>query len=229
MSDERDRGFLRDNALTLFFLTIFLACLVVQAFVGHADFNHTQVAHENEAISLRDYVTSSVFWVDVMENWQSEYLQFTLFVLAGVWFVQRGSTESKQPGKEGGESDEEQKLGRHIEPDSPAWARAGGLRTRIYSNSLLILMAAIWVGSWLAQLLTGRIEYNQDQLDHQEAALALWQYAGSSDFWNRTLQNWQSEFLAVASMVIFSVWLRQRGSSQSKPVGEAHVTTGAEG
>ena len=68
-----------------------------------------------------------------------------------------------------------------------------------------------------------------EQLDHQEAALSLWQYAGSSDFWNRTLQNWQSEFLAVASMVVFSIWLRQRGSSQSKPVGEPHASTGAEG
>jgi hypothetical protein len=90
-------------------------------------------------------------------------------------------------------------------------------------------MGAIWIGSWFAQLVTGRVEYNQEQLDHQEASLSLWQYGGSSDFWNRTLQNWQSEFLAVASMVIFSVWLRQRGSSQSKPVGAAHATTGVDG
>ena len=229
MSDADDRGFLRDNALTLFFLTLFLACMMVQAFVGHADFNHDQVAHQDEPISQWRYLTSSAFWVDVMENWQSEYLQFTLFVLAGVWFVQRGSTESKQPGTEGAESDEEQKVGDHIKPDSPAWARAGGLRTRVYSNSLLIVMALIFLGSWFAQLVTERVEYNETQLDHHEAALALWQYAGSSDFWNRTLQNWQSEFLAVASMVIFSVWLRQRGSSQSKPVGEPHAKTGAEG
>ena len=229
MTGRTDRGFVRDNGLTLFFLALFGLCVVVQAFVGHADFNHDQVAHQNEAISLGRYVTSSAFWVDVMENWQSEYLQFTLYVLAAVWFVQRGSTESKQPGDEGGESDEDQKLGRYIQADSPAWARAGGLRTRVYSNSLLVVMAGIFIGSWLAQLITGRIEYNETQLDHQQAALTLWQYAGSSDFWNRTVQNWQSEFLAVASMVMFSVWLRQRGSSQSKPVGEPHATTGAEG
>ena len=229
MTGGDDRGFLRDNGLTLFFVVLFVACVVVQAFVGRADFNHEQVAHGSEAVSLSRYVTSSAFWVDVMENWQSEYLQFTLYVLAAVWFVQRGSTESKQPGDEGGESDEEQKLGEHIQRDSPAWARAGGLRTLVYSNSLLLVMAGIFAGSWLAQLITGRIEYNEDQLDHQEAALTLWQYAGSSDFWNRTVQNWQSEFLAVASMVMFSVWLRQRGSSQSKPVGEPHATTGAEG
>jgi hypothetical protein len=223
------KGFLRDNSLTLFFLVLFLATLVGQAFVGHADFNHAQVAHQNETVSLGRYVTSSSFAVDVMENWQSEYLQFTLFILATVWLVQRGSTDSKPPGEEGGESDEEQKVGKHAQLDSPAWAKAGGLKTAIYSNSLVIVMSTIWVLSWFAQLVTGRVDYNAEQFDHHEAALSLWQYAGTSDFWDRTLQNWQSEFLAIASMVVFSIWLRQRGSTQSKPVGEPHASTGAEG
>lgn len=229
MSGSGGRGFLRDNALTLFFLVLFLGCLVVQAFVGHAGFNHDQIAHQDATTSMWRYLRSSSFWADVMENWQSEYLQFTLFILATVWFVQRGSTESKKPGEEGAESDEEQKIGSHAEPDSPAWAKTGGLRTLVYSNSLVLLMTAIWLGSWGAQLVTGRIDYNQSQLDHHEAALSLWQYAGSSDFWNRTLQNWQSEFLAVASMVVFSVWLRQHSSPQSKPVGAPHAATGVEG
>ena len=99
----------------------------------------------------------------------------------------------------------------------------------MYSNSLLLVMATIWIGSWFAQLVTGRVVYNAEQFDHHEAPLDLWQYAGSSEFWNRTLQNWQSEFLAVASMVVFSIWLRQRGSPESKPVGEPHGSTGAEG
>ena len=223
------RRFLRDNSLSIFFLAIFVATLVAQMFVGHAEFNHDQAAHRNPAISLGRYLSSSAFLVDVMENWQSEYLQFTLFILATVWLVQRGSTESKEPGNEGGESDEEQKLGEHAEADSPRWATAGGLRTLVYSNSLVLTMAVIFLASWFGQLVTGRIAYNADQLDHQEAPLTLPQYAGSSDFWNRTVQNWQSEFLAVASMVLFSIWLRQRGSSQSKPVGEAHATTSTEG
>jgi hypothetical protein len=223
------RTYLRDNSLSLFFIALFLASLVFQAIVGHADFNHDQAAHHDAPLSLARYVTSSAFAVDVMENWQSEYLQFTLFILGTVWLVQRGSPESKPPEKIGGESDEEQKVGEHVEEDSPKWAKLGGLRTRLYSNSLVILMTAIWLGSWLAQLITGRIEYNAEQFDHHEAALSLGQYAGTSDFWNRTLQNWQSEFLAVASTVLFSIWLRQRGSPQSKPVGEAHTATGAEG
>jgi hypothetical protein len=223
------RQWLREQSLTLLFTVLFLASLIAQALVGHADYNHQQIAHHDDAITLGTYVTSSVFWVDVMENWQSEYLQFTLFILATVWLIQRGSTESKEPGQEGGESDKEQKVGRHADPDSPDWARTGGLRTLVFSNSLVAVMAFIWIGSWFAQAVTGRIEYNANQFDHQEAPLSLIAYMGSSDFWSRTLQNWQSEFLAVASMAIFSVYLRQRGSSQSKPVGAAHHETGSEG
>jgi hypothetical protein len=220
---------LHDNSLSLFFLLIFLAALVAQALVGHVDFNNQQIAHQDPPLTLGRYITSSAFLVDVMENWQSEYLQFTLFIAATVWLVQRGSTESKPVDQAGMESGEEQKVGEHAGPDSPAWAKAGGWRLLVYSNSLLILMALIWVGSWFAQLVTGRIVYNAEQFDHNEAALNLWQYAGTPEFWNRTLQNWQSEFLAVASMVVFSIWLRQRGSPESKPVGAPHTTTGVEG
>ena len=223
------KGFFRENSMTLAFLGLFVASLVTQALVGHADFNHEQVAHQDETISLWRYITSSAFGVDVMENWQSEYLQFTLFVIGVVWLVQRGSPESKKVEDAGPESDEQQKLGEHVQPDSPKWAKAGGWRTHVYSNSLLLVMGGIWVLSWFAQLITGRVVYNAEQFDHHEASLTLWQYAGSSDFWNRTLQNWQSEFLAVASIAILSVYLRQRGSAQSKPVGEPHMTTAAEG
>jgi hypothetical protein len=223
------KRWLHEQSLTLFFTALFLAALIGQALVGHADYNHDQIAHHGDAITLGTYVTSSVFWVDVMENWQSEYLQFTLFILATVWLIQLGSTESKQPGEEGGESDKEQLVGEHAKPDSPEWAKAGGWRLLVYSNSLVVVMTLIWLGSWFAQAVTGRIQYNADQLDHQEATLSLLGYMGSSDFWSRTLQNWQSEFLAVGSMAIFSVYLRQRGSSQSKPVGTPHHETSAEG
>ena len=223
------KAFARDHGLSLFFLAIFLLSLGGHALVGHSDYNADQVEHGQRAVSLGAYLTSSAYWVDVMENWQSEYLQFVLFVLATVWLVQRGSTESKAPGDEGLESDEEQKLGRYVREDSPKWARAGGWRTAVYSNSLALVMGTIFFGSWFAQLVTGRVEYNEEELEHGQEVLSLLQYAGSSDFWSRTLQNWQSEFLAVASMVVFSVWLRQRGSSQSKPVGAPHTATAEEG
>jgi hypothetical protein len=221
--------FARERSLSLVFLGLFLAALVAQALVGHSDFNNEQLDHQDPAMSFGRYVTSSAFLVDVMENWQSEYLQFALFIAATVWLVQRGSTESKPLGRQGTQSDADQKVREHARADSPAWARAGGWRLFVYSNSLLAVMVAIWIGSWFAQLVTGRIVYNTEQFSHQEAAVNLWQYAGTSDFWDRTLQNWQSEFLAVASMVVFSIWLRQRGSPESKPVGEPHDSTGAEG
>jgi hypothetical protein len=107
--------------------------------------------------------------------------------------------------------------------------RAGGLRARLYSSSLLLVMTAIWILSWFGQSLAGRVAYNAEQLDHQAATVSWPEYLVTPDFWNRTLQNWQSEFLAVGSMVIFSVYLRQRGSPESKPVGAPHRETAVEG
>ena len=140
---EKSRGFLRDNALSLTFGAVFLATLVGQALSGVADFNAQQIADGLEPVSLGEYVTSSSFGVDVMENWQSEYLQFFLYIFATVWLVQRGSSESKKPGEEGPESDKEQKIGRHADEDSPAWARIGGWRTAVYGRSLGLLMGCL--------------------------------------------------------------------------------------
>jgi hypothetical protein len=223
------RGFLKDNGLSVAFGLLFLGSLVGQAVSGHDAFNHEQLLHQGDPISMGHYVTSSLFWTDVMENWQSEYLQFTLYIFATVFLIQKGSNESKEPGRAGGETDEQQRVGAHVQSDSPRWAKLGGLRTAIYSNSLVLVMTTIWIASWLAQSITGRINYNADQLDHQAAPLSWPAYITTSDFWNRTLQNWQSEFLAVGSMVILSVYLRQRGSPESKPVGAPHAVTGAEG
>lgn len=97
-----------------------------------------------------------------------------------------------------------------------------GLRHTLFSNSLLIVMGTIFVLSWLAQSLAGVVVYNQDQADHGQAAATWAEYLVSADFWNRTLQNWQSEFLAVGSMIALSIFLRQRGSPESKPVGAPH-------
>jgi hypothetical protein len=213
----------------LAFGAIFLATLLAEALVGHADFNAGAVAHNGDPITLWRYLRSSDFGSDVLENWQSEYLQFSLYILGTVWLIQRGSPESKKPGKAGTESDAEQKVGEHAPPDAPRWARLGGWRTRVFSNSLLLVMGAIWLASWAGQSITGHVAYNAERFDHQQAALSYWSYVASPDFWNRTLQNWQSEFLAVGSMAVLSVYLRQRGSPESKPVGEPHTATAEEG
>jgi hypothetical protein len=221
--------FLRENGLSIFFLAIFLVTLVGQALVGHGLFNQDQLLHHGDPISLGRYLTTSEFAADVAENWQSEYLQFTLYILGTVWLLQRGSPESKKLDQGGLESEQEQRIGRHATTRSPRWAKVGGLRTAIYSNSLVLVMTALWLGSWFAQSVAGWSAYNADQLDHQAATVDWLGYLGTNDFWDRTLQNWQSEFLAVGSMAILSVYLRQRGSAESKPVGAPHDATGVEG
>jgi hypothetical protein len=223
------RRFAWHNSLSLCFLVLFLGALVAQALVGWDAFNESQDRHHAEHVSFWRYVVSSEYGAAVMENWQSEYLQFTLFILITIWLVQRGSTESKELGKEGLESEKDQRIGEHADPDSPLWARVGGIRTFLFSNSLLIVMLLIWIGSWLAQSVTSLSAYNEERFSHQQASVSWLSYLGTSDFWEKTLQNWQSEFLAVGSMAILSVYLRQRGSPESKPVGAPHDTTGVEG
>ena len=226
---------LRENGLSLFFLAILLAALVGQAIAGHADYNNDEIEHaqlldeQPQTLSIGRYVVSSSFGQAVMENWQSEYLQFFLFILTTVWLLQKGSPESKELDKAGTESEEEQLIGEHASPDSPTWARVGGIRRWLFSNSLLIVMGLIFLASWFAQSVTGWSAYNADQIEHEQEPLSWLQYIGSADFWQTTLQNWQSEFLAVGSMAVLSIYLRQRGSPESKPVGAPHAATGVEG
>jgi hypothetical protein len=165
----------------------------------------------------------------VAENWQSEYLQFALYTFLTVWLLQKGSPESKSLDQAGRESDRDQKVGRFATPESPKWAHTRGLRLFLLSNSLGLVMGLIFLLSWLAQSVAGVAAYNEKQLSDLEDPVSWAQYLGSPEFWNRTLQNWQSELLAVASMAILAIYLRQRGSPQSKPVGSAHTATGVEG
>jgi hypothetical protein len=220
---------LRNNGLSLFFGLIFLLALLGQGLTGHAVFNEQQVANGLGEISLGQYLTSSHFAVDVSENWQSEYLQFLLYILATVWLVQKGSPESKELDQTGTESDQDQLIGEYANQKSPAWAKVSGWRRTLFSNSLGLTMGLIFVLCWLVQSIAGTSAYNEEQLRNFQQPVSWTGYLVSAEFWNRTLQNWQSEFLAVGSMVVLSIYLRQRGSPESKPVGSAHDDTGATG
>ena len=213
---------LRDNALSIVFGAIFVLALAGQSVAGWLENNERLQQHGMPAEGFGAFVTSSEFVVDVAENWQSEFLQFFLFIAATVWLVQRGSPESKKPGDEGPGTDEDQLVGEHARPESPSWAKARGIRQTIYSNSLLLVMGAVFVLSWLAQSLAGTVVMNAENAEHGEPPIAWIEYLGSPDFWNRTFQNWQSEFLAVGAMIALSMYLRQRGSAESKPVGAPH-------
>ncbi|WP_404799685.1 DUF6766 family protein [Agrococcus baldri] len=220
---------MRRHGLSIAFGAIFLLALLGQSFAGLAVFNDEQVAHGDATVGYVDFIASSSFLVDVAENWQSEYLQFFLYIFATIWLVQQGSPESKKPGEEGIGTDEQQQVHEFAKADSPQWAKVRGWRHVLFSNSLLLTMGVIFVLSWLAQSLAGVTVYNDEQLQHGEQTIGWLEYVASAEFWNRTLQNWQSEFLAVGSMIALSIYLRQRGSPESKPVGTPHGTAAESG
>ncbi|HEX4816150.1 MAG TPA: DUF6766 family protein [Nonomuraea sp.] len=223
------KRWLKENSLALAFLVMFLLAVAGQAVAGHLEFNDRQMAEGSEPVSLWQYVASSSFAVDVAENWQSEYLQFFLYIMLTVWLVQKGSPESKELHAIGAETDERQQIGEYATAESPRWASAGGLRLWLFSNSLGLVMGTVFLLSWLAQSVAGQAAYNAERLSDLRDAVSWGAYVTSPEFWNRSLQNWQSELLAVLSMVVLSIYLRQRGSPESKPVGASHVATGVEG
>ncbi|TNM50257.1 hypothetical protein FHP29_00585 [Nocardioides albidus] len=223
------RSFVRNNSLGLFFGVLFVGTLAAQSVAGWQSFNDEHVGEQLGTIGYGAYVTSTDFAVAVAENWQSEFLQFLLYVLATVWFLQQGSPESKELDKPGLETDEEQKVGAYAGPDPPRWAALGGWRTRLYSHSLALAVGVVFLLSWLAQSVAGWASENEHRLEQLRDPQGWGDYASSADFWERTLQNWQSEFLAVGAFAVLAIFLRERGSAESKPVGEPHSSTGVEG
>ena len=224
------RRFLFENSLSLFFGAIFLATLVGQSFAGQHAFNEEQLLHDGHPVSWRDYVLSPSFGGAVLENWQSEFHQFTLFILATVWLVQKGSNESKELDAVGRESEQKQQLGGYAPSNAPVLAKRSRDALRwLYENSLVLVMAVIFFLSWFGQSLNNWRADNETLQEHGEQPVHWADYILSAGFWERTLQNWQSEFLAVGTMAVFTIYLRQRGSPESKPVGAPHDETAASG
>jgi Domain of unknown function (DUF6766) len=223
------RRFVRQNSLSLFFLGLFVLALAGQSIAGYHLYNQEQMEHEGPTIDYARYLVSSDFGANVLENWQSEWLQFWLFALATVWLYQKGSNESKTEEDLGLETDEEQRVGTHAPKDAPRWARARDWRLTVYSYSFTIVMGVIFLATWLGQSLASWSLLNDELAQHGEPEISWGTYVTSSDFWDRSLQNWQSEFLAVGTMAVFTIYLRQRGSPESKPVGAPHTETGSSG
>jgi hypothetical protein len=223
------RRFLRENSLSIFFGILFLASIVAQSIAGWKDFNEELLAHDDAPITYGRYLYSSEFGAALMENWQSEFLQFFFYIAATIWFLQKGSNESKKLDEAGLESDEQQRVGKWAGQNSPKLARSKGFLHHLYANSLLLVMGAIFLASWFAESVTAWTVFNADQLDHEESAVGWLTYLTTPDFWEKSLQNWQSEFLAVGTMAVFTIYLRQRGSPESKPVGAPHDETGSSG
>jgi hypothetical protein len=218
--------FLRSNSLAIVLALLFVGSVGGQSYAGWKTYDSDQQAHHEATVSYPRYLVSSDFYDNVMSNWQSEFLQISLYVMFAVWFRQRGSAESQDPEKPVRDSEKDEMLGKYLKPNSPKWARLGGWRLRIYENSLLISMGILFFLSWFAMAVTQHSVYNADQVAHHESVVSLTGFFGTDYFWNETFQNWQSEFLAVGVFAVATIYLRQRGSTESKPVGAPHDSTG---
>jgi hypothetical protein len=215
---------LRDNSLSIVVLTLFVLFLGGQSFVGYRVYVDEQTEHHQPGISYPRYLTTSHFGEAVFENWESEFLQMGAYVLLTAFLVQRGSAESKDPDKfEPADEDPEK---HRTDPRAPAPVRRGGPVLKVYEHSLSLALFLLFFLSFAGHAVVGRDRYNAEQLTHGQAAVSVLGYLGSSQFWFESLQNWQSEFLAVFTLAMLSTWLRQRGSPESKPVATPHEVTG---
>ena len=195
-----------------------------QTWTGYLEHNSDREEHGASELSLWQYIKSPHFLEATMENWESEFLQMGIYVFLTAFLYQKGSAESKSL-TEPEEVDRDPRLSRE-KPDAPWPIRRGGWILVLYEHSLTLAFGACFLSCFLLHAVSGRAQYNDDQLLHGAEAVTLSQYLTTSRFWFESLQNWQSEFLAIGCMVVFSIWLRQRGSPESKPVDSPHSQTG---
>ena len=215
----------RENSLSIVMFGFFLAFLAGQSIAGHRSYNQDQREHDEPVVGYGEYLGSGHFVEAVFENWESEFLQMGSFVLFTIFLRQKGSPESKKlEGREAVDADPRDSRRRK----APGPVRRGGLALAIYENSLTIVLFLLFLASLLLHAAGGASEYNSEQLAHGGQPVSLLAYMGTSRFWFESFQNWQSEYLAVFALVVLAIFLRQRGSPESKPVDHPHDETGTE-
>jgi hypothetical protein len=220
------RRFFHNNGLSVVLFAIFIFTLLGQSLTGHQEYNQDQMEHGQPSVTFAEYLGSGHFIEATFENFESEFLQMAAYVVLTVFLFQKGSSESKKP-------DEKEPVDRDPrdskdKKDAPWPVRQGGFILKLYENSLFIAFVLLFLASFALHAAGGVAEYNQDQMEHGGQAVSFMQYIGTSRFWFESFQNWQSEFLALFSMVVLSIWLRQKGSPESKPVDSPHSETGSD-
>jgi hypothetical protein len=221
------KQFFRQNGLSIVWLGLFFFTFIGQSLTGLFEYNHAQQEHHQQVITYLEYLKSAHFWEATMENWESEFLQMFLFVALTAFLYQKGSAESKKLDEEE-EVNRDPRVSKH-KKDAPWPVRRGGIALKLYEYSLSLAFCILFVISFFLHAASGAREYTQDQNEHgQILEVSTLQYISTSKFWFESLQNWQSEFLSVGAMVVLSIWLRQRGSPESKPVDAPHRQTGKE-
>jgi hypothetical protein len=214
----------RNNGLSIALLVMFGISFAGQAATGWKVLNSERQQHGHQSISFSSYLGSGHFWEATGENWESEFLQMAVFVLLTTFLYQKGSAESKRIGAVE-DMDLDPRRFRDL-PDVPGPVRQGGWRLTLYENSLGLTFIVLFVISIAIHAGGGLLDHNAADAAHGEEPRRLVEYLSSADFWFESFQNWQSEFLSLAGMVIGTIWLRQRGSAESKPVHAAHEETG---
>jgi hypothetical protein len=225
------KRWVRDHSLSIVALVLFALCMVGQALAGRAEFNQEQRDHHEEPISMGAYLTSGHFGEATFENWESEFLQMAVFIALTAFLVQKGSAESRKPPEEpdSEEQPEDERPEDHRrDPNAPWPVRAGGIYLAVYKRSLSLVLFILFAISFALHAVTGAVDYNQEARAHGGELLTTLQYLATSRFWFESLQNWQSEFLSVWAIAVFSIWLRQQGSPESKPVHAPYEQTGAD-
>jgi hypothetical protein len=210
----------RNNGLTIVLMIIFLGTLFGQARSGQCDYNAEQREHDLPTITLMQYLATGHFWQAVAENWESEFLQMAGFIVFTAFLYQKGSPESKDP-NENDPVDEDPQTKRH-DPSAPWPVRRGGVWLFLYSHSLSITFLAIFFISFGMHAIAGQKAYAHEEHLAGHPTPTLGEYVTSGKFWFESMQNWQSEFLSLAAMVFLSVYLRERGSAESKAVASPH-------
>ncbi|WP_080779160.1 DUF6766 family protein [Chryseobacterium phocaeense] len=214
------KSFFYRNSLSIVLILLMLSCLIGQFFTGWKTENKELQENGVALLSLGEYIHSGHFIQATFENWESEFLQMMLYIVLTVSLRQKGSSESKS-------LEEKEDVDRDPKPHPKApWpVRKGGIWLAVYKHSLSLAFAVLFLASFGMHFYGSLKDYNEEQLSKNKAAVTAFQYASDSRFWFESFQNWQSEFLAVASIVILSIWLREKGSPESKPVDMAHDET----
>lgn len=220
-------SFFYRNGLSIVVLVMMFISLSGQFITGWKDNNQERADKNKPPLTVGQYFTSGHFVSATFENWESEFLQMGIYVLLTVALRQKGSSESRKLKGEEGADEEEQELNNvEASPDAPGPVKKGGWRLKLYQNSLSIAFFLLFLISFILHFAGSFSDYNDEQTQMGKTTETWTQYLGNPHFWFESFQNWQSEFLSVASIVILSIWLRQKGSPESKPVNAPYSETG---
>jgi hypothetical protein len=216
------KTFVRENGLTLVMTALFLLALAGQIVAGWTVYNDQQEQLGAAQVSIGQYVTTGHLGEAVFENWESEFLQMGLFVLLTVWLRQKGSPESKP--LEGRQAVDRQPDSRRT--GAPWLVRTGGVAGRLYRHSLSIALLGLFGVSFALHVITGAAAFSAEQVAHGATPVSPLGYLLTPQLWFESFQNWQSEFMSIGALVVLAIFLRERGSPESKPVDAPHAETG---